>query len=151
MTSEPGARRPKSSKNAAPAARPESSSPQPVPAHWNDEGRVALVRGILARIGDKWSVAIICSLGQRPRRFNELRRDVTGITQRQLTSTLRALERDGIVSRTVLPSAPPAVEYALTDVGQDLERVVYTLAAWADDHADTIRTARVHYDSQADT
>ncbi|WP_257014445.1 helix-turn-helix domain-containing protein [Rhodococcus sp. ACPA1] len=151
MTSEPGVHRHESSKKAAPAPLPESSSKQAVPAHWNDEGRMALVRGILARIGDKWSVTIICSLGQRPRRFNELRRDVAGITQRQLTSTLRALERDGIVSRTVLPSTPPAVEYALTDVGQDLERVVYTLAAWADDHADTIRTARVQYDSQADT
>ncbi|MFI6692953.1 winged helix-turn-helix transcriptional regulator [Streptomyces sp. NPDC050433] len=124
---------------------------QPVPEHWSDDEQVALVRGILARIGDKWSVAIICSLGQRPRRFNESRRDVTGITQRQLTSTLRTLERDGIVSRTVFPSTPPAVEYALTEVGEDLERVVYALAAWADDHADTIGTARVRYDGEADT
>ncbi|MFD7204266.1 winged helix-turn-helix transcriptional regulator [Streptomyces sp. NPDC059753] len=151
MTNESDVRRQGGSQKATPAVLPESSSKPPVPAHWNDERRVALVRGILARIGDKWSVTTICSLGQRPRRFNELRRDVDGITQRQLTSTLRALERDGIVSRTVFPSTPPAVEYALTDVGQDLERVVYTLAAWADDHADTIRAARIDYDSRADT
>ncbi|MFD6279498.1 winged helix-turn-helix transcriptional regulator [Streptomyces sp. NPDC060209] len=150
MSSEPGARRRMDSTNGGPFPSPEGSSNQPVPAHWNDEERVALVRGILARIGDKWSVTVICSLGQHPRRFNELRRDVTGITQRQLTSTLRALERDGLVSRTVFPSTPPAVEYALTDVGQDLERVVYTLAAWADHHADTIRAARLDYDSQAE-
>lgn len=106
------------------------------------------MRGILSRIGDKWSVMVICSLGERARRFNELRRDVHGITQRMLTSTLRALERDGIVSRTVFPTTPPAVEYALTAVGHDLQRVLHTLASWADDHADSIRTARVHYDKQ---
>jgi DNA-binding HxlR family transcriptional regulator len=65
-----------------------------------------------------------------------------------LTSTLRALERDGIVSRTVFPTTPPAVEYALTDVGHDLQYVLHTLATWADGHADTIRTARVRYDRQ---
>ncbi|MFE6760525.1 winged helix-turn-helix transcriptional regulator [Streptomyces sp. NPDC057684] len=151
MTNESDARQQEGNQKATPAALPESSSKPSMPPHWHDERRVALVRGILARIGDKWSVTTICSLGQRPRRFNELRRDVAGITQRQLTSTLKALERDGIVSRTVFPSTPPAVEYALTDVGQDLERVVYTLAAWADDHADTIRAARIHYDSRADT
>lgn len=116
--------------------------------HWDDPERAALVRGILSRIGDKWTVIVICSLGERPRRFNELRRDVGGITQRMLTSALRALERDGIVSRTVFPTTPPAVEYALTDVGRDLQRVLYTLAAWADDHADTISTARRCYDEQ---
>ncbi|WP_326761667.1 helix-turn-helix transcriptional regulator [Streptomyces phaeochromogenes] len=112
------------------------------------QDRTALVRGILSRIGDKWSVMVICSLGVRPLRFNELRRAVSGITQRMLTSTLRALERDGIVSRTVHPTTPPAVEYALTDVGHDLQCVLYSLATWADDHADTIHTARARYDER---
>ncbi|MGW0580753.1 winged helix-turn-helix transcriptional regulator [Streptomyces sp. NPDC002920] len=121
---------------------------QPVPSRWGDEERAALVRGVLSRIGDKWTVIVICSLGERSRRFNELRRNVGGITQRMLTSTLRALERDGIVSRTVFPTTPPAVEYRLTEVGHDLQRVLHTLATWADDHADTISTARVVYDRQ---
>jgi DNA-binding HxlR family transcriptional regulator len=130
------------------AGSPEGTTQQPLPTGWDNEERAALVRGILSRIGDKWSVMVICSLGEQPRRFNELRREVHGITQRMLTSALRALERDGIVSRTVFPTTPPAVEYALTGVGHDLQRVLHTLASWADDHADTIRTARVRYDKQ---
>lgn len=107
------------------------------------------MRGILSRIGDKWSVIVICSLGERPRRFNELRRAVDGITQRMLTSTLRALERDGIVSRRVFPTTPPTVEYALTAVGHDMQRLLHTLATWADEHADAIDAARIRYDEQA--
>jgi DNA-binding HxlR family transcriptional regulator len=78
------------------------------------------VSGILQRIGDKWSVLIIQRLGEGPRRFNEIKRIIGGISQRMLTLTLRNLERDGLVSRTVTPSVPPRVDYALTDLGRDL-------------------------------
>src|SRR6201990_1446732 len=75
------------------------------------------VSGILSRIGDKWSVLIITRLGEGPRRFNEIKRVIGGISQRMLTLTLRNLERDGLISRTVTPTVPPRVDYALTDLG----------------------------------
>ena len=113
-----------------------------------DDERAALVRGVLARIGDKWSVIILCQLGIEPRRFNELRRLSGGITQRMLSSTLRNLERDGIVSRTVHPSVPPQVEYSLTSVGRSLLTIVQSLAAWTNDNLDFITTARQSYDAR---
>ena len=111
-----------------------------------DEERAVLVREILDRIGDKWSVIVICRLGRYPYRFNELRRQAGGITQRMLSATLRGLERDGIVARTVYPTVPPRVEYALTDTGQSLLQIVQSLARWTDDHVDDIRAARLDYD-----
>ena len=113
-----------------------------------DDERATLVRGVLARIGDKWSVIILCQLGIEPRRFNELRRLSGGITQRMLSSTLRNLERDGIVSRTVHPSVPPRVEYSLTSVGRSLLTIVQSLAAWTNDNLDFITTARQSYDAR---
>ena len=113
-----------------------------------DDEQAALVRGVLARIGDKWSVIILCQLGIEPRRFNELRRLSGGITQRMLSSTLRNLERDGIVSRTVHPSVPPRVEYSLTSVGRSLLTIVQSLAAWTNDNLDFITAARQTYDAR---
>ena len=113
-------------------------------AHYSDE-RGAFVRNVLDRIGDKWSVLVICRLGERPHRFNELRRAATGITQRMLTSTLRGLERDGVVSRTVHPTTPPRVEYALTGAGQSLLSIVQDLCNWTDEHLGSIRAARQAY------
>jgi DNA-binding HxlR family transcriptional regulator len=110
--------------------------------------RAAFVRDILDRIGDKWSVIVICRLGKGHHRFNELRRASDGITQRMLSSTLRALERDGIVTRTVHPTVPPRVEYALTETGRTLLDVVKALARWTDQHVDVIRAARVDYDQR---
>ncbi|GAA3083233.1 helix-turn-helix domain-containing protein [Pseudonocardia yunnanensis] len=110
--------------------------------------RAGFVRDILDRIGDKWSVIVICRLGTGPHRFNELRRATEGITQRMLSSTLRALERDGIVSRTVHPTVPPRVEYALTETGRTLLDVVTALARWTDQHVDVIRAARADYDDR---
>jgi DNA-binding HxlR family transcriptional regulator len=110
----------------------------------------ATLRNVLERIGDKWSVIVICCLGDRPYRFNELRRLTDGITQRMLSSTLRALERDGLVTRTVYPTVPPAVEYALTETGQSLLRVVRDLSQWTDDHLETISSARLAYDARQD-
>jgi DNA-binding HxlR family transcriptional regulator len=110
--------------------------------------RAVFVRGILDRIGDKWSVIVICRLGKRPYRFNDLRRATDGITQRMLSSTLRGLERDGIVARTVHTTVPPSVEYSLTATGRTLLDVVQALARWTDRHVDVIRAARADYDQR---
>ncbi len=105
------------------------------------------VSGILQRIGDKWSVLIITRLGEGPRRFNEIKRMIGGISQRMLTLTLRNLERDGLVSRTVTPTVPPRVDYALTDLGRDLLVPVSSLGAWAIEHTPCIEAARARFDA----
>lgn len=105
------------------------------------------VREILARIGDKWSVLIIMLLGEGPRRFNELRRSVDGISQRMLTLTLRGLERDGLVDRTVYPTIPPRVEYRLTGLGRSLREPVTALGEWAHANRERIGAARQRFDS----
>ncbi len=96
--------------------------------------RPCAIRDVLDRIGDKWSVQVIERLGDDPRRFNELRRSVEGLSQRMLTVTLRALERDGLLTRTVFPTVPPQVEYALTDLGRSLLVPLRALAGWAREH-----------------
>ena len=103
---------------------------------------------MLARIGDKWSLLIVTTLGAGPLRFNELRRQITDISQKMLSSTLKVLERDGLVSRTVLPSVPPQVEYALTDLGRELLRPVSALAEWTATNTARIMEARAEYDSR---
>ena len=89
------------------------------------------VASMLARVGDKWSVFVIMLLGGGPRRFNEIKRMVGGISQRMLTLTLRGLERDGLVTRTVFPTIPPRVDYELTDLGRGLWKPVEALGKWA--------------------
>jgi DNA-binding HxlR family transcriptional regulator len=89
---------------------------------------------------------IVTLLGEGPQRFNELRRSIDGISQRMLTLTLRNLERDGLVSRTIEPTTPPRVEYALTPLGRTLLEPVMALAAWAGEHREAVRTARDRYD-----
>src|SRR5580692_10963784 len=110
-------------------------------------GSGALLRDVLARIGDKWSVIVICRLDGQPRRFNELRRLTEGITQRMLSSTLRHLERDGLVQRTVCPTVPPQVEYALTERGRSLHTILYQLVDWTDEHLAGIQASRTAYDT----
>src|SRR5262245_40131082 len=104
------------------------------------------VSGILSRIGDKWSVLIISRLGEGPRRFNEIKRMIGGISQRMLTLTLRNLERDGLVSRTVTPTVPPRVDYELTSLGRDLLIPISALGAWAIEHTPCIEAARARFD-----
>jgi DNA-binding HxlR family transcriptional regulator len=104
------------------------------------------VREILDRVGDKWSLFVIFRLGDGPQRFTELKRSVDGISQRMLTVTLRGLERDGIVTRTVYPVMPPRVDYELTKMGQSLLDAVGSLMAWADAHLDDVDAARAEYD-----
>lgn len=107
------------------------------------------VSAILVRIGDKWSVLIVALLGGGPRRFNDIKRMVGGISQRMLTLTLRGLERDGLVTRTVTPSTPPRVDYALTDLGLSLWQPVELLSAWARAHHVQIESARRAFDAKA--
>src|SRR4030081_2263363 len=104
------------------------------------------VASILARVGDKWSVFVIMLLGDGPRRFNEIKRMVGGISQRMLTLTLRGLERDGLVTRTVFPTIPPRVDYELTDLGRGLWQPVEALGKWASDHQTEIKDARAGFD-----
>ena len=105
-------------------------------------------REVLQRVGDKWSVLAIDLLGQGTMRFSELHRAIDGITARMLTVTLRGLERDGIVTRTIHPVIPPRVEYALTPMGRTLLDTIGQLVAWADSHLPEIEAARAAYDAR---
>ena|SRR2546426_2396261 len=105
-------------------------------------------RDVLDRVGDKWSVFVISLLGDGRRRFTDLMRSVDGISQRMLTVTLRGLERDGIVTRTVHAVVPPRVEYELTPMGETLLETVRELVNWADRHTAEIDAARAAYDSR---
>jgi DNA-binding HxlR family transcriptional regulator len=107
------------------------------------------VRTILDRIADKWSLLVICMLADGTLRFSELRREIDGISQRMLTLTLRQLEREGLVSRTVFPVVPPRVDYALTPLGSTLLDTIQTLVAWAREHGTEIAAARAAYDAHA--
>jgi DNA-binding HxlR family transcriptional regulator len=104
---------------------------------------------VLARIGDKWTVLVVNLLGAGPKRFSQVRREVGGISQRMLTLTLRALERDGFVTRTVHPTMPPSVEYALTDLGRSLLAPVRALGSWALANQQAIAEARHRFDLAA--
>ena len=108
------------------------------------------VASILARVGDKWSVFVIMLLGNGPRRFNEIKRMIGGISQRMLTLTLRGLERDGLVTRTVFPTVPPRVDYELTDLGRGLSQPVIALGTWAMEHLTEIEDARARFDRRND-
>jgi DNA-binding HxlR family transcriptional regulator len=108
-----------------------------------------LAREILERVGDKWSLQVIFHLGEGPRRFTALRRGIDGISQRMLTVTLRGLERDGVISRTMYPVMPPRVDYELTPLGGTLLDAVGALIEWADQHVTEVDAARQAYDARA--
>jgi DNA-binding HxlR family transcriptional regulator len=114
----------------------------------NHEGCIA-VREVLKLVGDKWSVLVVAILGKGPLRFSELRRTIEGISQRMLTLTLRGLERDGLVTRTVTPTIPPRVDYELTKLGLTLLEPVSALAKWAERNRATIQGARDRFDAAA--
>lgn len=107
------------------------------------------VSQVLSRIGDKWTVLVIELLGRKPMRFSELRREIGGISQKMLTTTLRGLERDGFVKRTVEPTIPPRVDYELTDMGCELLKPVSALGEWARRNGARIEEARQRYDERA--
>jgi DNA-binding HxlR family transcriptional regulator len=105
-------------------------------------------REVLQRVGDKWSVYVIDLLGQRTMRFSELHRSIDGITSRMLTVTLRGLERDGILTRTIHPVIPPRVDYELTAMGRTLLGTIGQLVSWSDSHLPEIDAARAAYDAR---
>ncbi|PLP61226.1 transcriptional regulator [Mesorhizobium loti] len=107
------------------------------------------IREVLDRVGDTWSILVILNLQPASMRFNALKRSIEGISQRMLTVTLRSLERDGLVSRTVRPTTPPEVEYALTAFGQSLAVPIAALGAWAAGNRDNLRAARTAFDAAA--
>lgn len=108
------------------------------------------VAPVLNRVGDKWSMMIVMMLSRGPLRFSELKRAIDGISQRMLTLSLRGLERDGLVTRTVTPSIPPRVDYELTELGISLRQPVKELGDWAIAHIDCIRAAQARFDALAD-
>lgn len=105
------------------------------------------VNDVLSRVGEKWSMRVVMSLDAGSMRFNELRRAIDGISQRMLTRTLRGLERDGLVSRTVTPTIPPRVDYALTSLGQSLREPVRALGDWAMVNSAAVEDARAVFDA----
>ena len=124
----------------------ERSSPGMTFSHTT--GCCKAVGSVLARIGDKWSVLVVMSLGDGTYRFNELKRRIDGISQRMLTLTLRGLERDGLVERTFFPTIPPKVNYALTGLGRSLREPVGALGQWAIEHRGTVERSRDLYDAR---
>ena len=108
------------------------------------------VGDVLARVGDKWSILIIAMLSRGSMRFSELKRSIGSISQKVLTTTLRGLERDGYISRTVTPSIPPRVDYELTELGRDVLVPVVALAQWALLSRKRVEGARVKYDRSTD-
>ena len=108
------------------------------------------VRQVLDQIGDKWSTLMLLALSEKAYRFGELRRLIPDISQRMLTQTLRDLQRNGLISRTVFPTQPPSVEYRLTPTGHSLWEPVGLLVGWAEKHYGRILSAREHFDTKAD-
>jgi DNA-binding HxlR family transcriptional regulator len=115
-----------------------------------EEHQDCAIRGVLDRVGDKWSYLIVMKL-QSPQRFGELRRNISDISQRMLTDTLRHLQRDGYIERIVHPTTPPSVEYRHTELGRSLFSNMATLVAWAREHQPAIRAARAAFDAKETT
>ena len=113
---------------------------------WDVFNNLCPTRQVLDRIADKWSVLIIRRLSDGTLRFSQLRRAISGISQKALTSTLRGLERDGIVNRRLYASVPPRVEYSLTELGRSLVKLVAGICSWAEAHIEEVQKARQSFD-----
>ncbi len=124
------------------------AEPAPAPRSL-DQAVCQRLTQVVARIGDRWTMPVVMILGSGPRRFNEIKREAEGVSQRMLTLTLRNLERDGLVSRAVTPGAPPRVDYELTALGRSMLPVVQALGAWAQGHMGEIEAARERFDGGA--
>jgi len=122
----------------------KSTDLKDIPFH----GDCRRISPILSRVGDKWSMLVIMLLGEGPRRFNEIKRIVDGISQRMLTLTLKGLERDGLVTRTMFPTIPPRVDYELTDLGRSLREPVLALGGWVQSNLPEIEAAREKFDER---
>jgi len=118
-----------------------------IPGNLHEAGDCRAISEVLSRVGDKWTVLVVSTLGGGPKRFNELRKALGSISQRMLTLTLRALERDGLVTRTVFPTIPPRVDYELTSLGCSLLDPVNTLSAWARKNRPAMEEARRKFDA----
>jgi DNA-binding HxlR family transcriptional regulator len=118
-----------------------------IPGTLHDPADCRAVSEVLARIGDKWTVLVVGALGDGPKRFNELRRALGSISQRMLTLTLRGLERDGLVTRTLFAAVPPRVDYELTELGRSLLEPVNELGLWARRNRAAIEAARKKFDT----
>jgi DNA-binding HxlR family transcriptional regulator len=125
--------------------RQEGTKSIPGTLHVPEECRQ--VSEVLQRIGDKWTVLVVGELGNGAKRFNEIRRSLGSISQRMLTLTLRGLERDGLVTRTVHPTVPPRVDYELTKLGRSLLEPVNGLGLWARQNQPAIQAARERFDA----
>lgn len=121
-----------------------------IPRHPHRTEDCRAVSDILQRVGDKWTVLVVGKLGDGPMRFNELRHGIGGISQKMLTTTLRGLERDGFVTRTVFPTIPPRVDYELTDLGRELLVPVNALGEWARLNQRRVAEARTKFDAAAE-
>ena len=130
--------------NLVPQPKPLAGGRRP-----NPYAAACPTRLALDRIADKWTVLILGRLAERPLRFNSLRREIEGMTQKTLAATLRGLERDGLVTRTVTPSVPISVEYAITPLGGTLSDAVDALRAWAETHIQGVLDAQRRYDGRA--
>ncbi len=130
------------SRNLVSQRKPPAAPPDPYAAG-------CPTRLLLDRIGDKWMVLTLSLIRDKPRRFNTLRRDIEGVTQKMLSQTLKQMERDGLITRTVLPTMPVSVEYAITPLGQTLAAVLDGLQLWARDHIADVLAARQLYDGSA--
>lgn len=118
-----------------------------IPDNLHETGDCRAISEMLSRIGDKWSVLVVTYLGEGSLRFSELRRQIGSISQKMLTVTLRNLERDGFLTRTIFPTSPPAVEYELTDLGRELLVPVQGMADWARANMHRINESRERFDS----
>lgn len=114
---------------------------------WNVYDANCPTRLILNRIADKWTVLVVSSLEQGTKRFSSLQREIGGISQKMLTQTLRGLERDGLVSRTIYPTVPPKVEYTLTPLGRTLVGLVDAVRVWSEQHIENVIQAQTTYDN----
>src|SRR5581483_429332 len=126
-------------------SRQEGTAVLPTNLHVPEDCRA--VSEVLSRVGDKWTVLVVTTLGDGPKRFNEIRRALGSISQRMLTLTLRGLERDGLVTRTVFPTVPPRVDYELTKLGRSLLEPVNGLSLWARRNRASIVEARRKFDA----
>src|ERR1700727_2130535 len=128
--------------------KPENTRVPALPPSPHEHADCLGVASVLARVGDKWSVLVIMMLFDGPKRFNEIKRLIGGISQRMLTLTLRGLERDGLVTRTVFPTIPPRVDYELTDLGRSPSEPVIALGEWAQAHQPHIAAAQLRFDTR---
>ena len=128
-------------------ARRRQEGTRLIPANLHVPEDCRAVSEVLARVGDKWTILVVGELGNGPHRFNEIRRALGSISQRMLTLTLRALERDGLVTRTVFPTIPPRVDYELTKLGRSLLDPVNGLGLWARQNRVAIQKARERFDT----